>query len=92
LIPNSAAEMRIKQLEARLEVFNSGGFKDADALAEKFIDLTAKLSEQGELIGRLAHVLNGIILGLPSRRDWLDPDLEKQAHAVVSEATNGTTK
>ena len=35
---------RVEQRDRQIAVYNSGGFADADALAEKFIELTAKIA------------------------------------------------
>ena len=35
---------RVQQRDKQIAVYNSGGFADADALAEKFIDLTNRIA------------------------------------------------
>ena len=40
----AALEVRVEQRDRQIAVYNSGGFADADALAEKFIELTAKIA------------------------------------------------
>ena len=44
----TVAQGEVKKLRARLSLYNSGGFADADALAAKFIDLTAELDRLRE--------------------------------------------
>lgn len=44
LVCDACVDKRIAALEAQLDVFNKGGFKDADALAARFIELTADLA------------------------------------------------
>jgi hypothetical protein len=41
-----------------------------------------------ERIKALESVLSGIVQTLPSRRDWLDPDLEKQAKALLKKGVD----
>jgi hypothetical protein len=48
---------RAEAAERRLDVYNSGGFKDADALAERFISLTAERDELREENERLRGLL-----------------------------------
>lgn len=51
----TALTQRLAQRDRQIEVFNSGGFADADALAEKFLDLTAKIAEQQAQVEKLTR-------------------------------------
>ena len=41
---NARLTARVQQRDKQIAVYNSGGFADADALAEKFIDLTNRIA------------------------------------------------
>lgn len=43
LAENESLKARLQQRDKQIAVFNSGGFADADALAEKFLDLQSEL-------------------------------------------------
>jgi hypothetical protein len=45
LVARNVFQQRAEDAEKRLAVYNSSGFADADALAEKFLTLTQKLAE-----------------------------------------------
>jgi len=47
--------------------------------------LTNNLQRKDETIERLLYVLKRIINDLPTNRDWLDPDLEKEAREIIKE-------
>ena len=44
---------RVEQRDRQIAVYNSGGFADADALAEKFIGLTAEVERLQRRIAEL---------------------------------------
>jgi chromosome segregation ATPase len=75
---------RAEAAERRLDVYNSGGFKDADALAERFISLTAErdeLREENERLRGALHRVREYVVGrTPYGRqhalDWIDAALE----------------
>jgi len=39
-----------------------------------------------EMLERARWLLSQIIQSLPARRDWLDPDIEKEARAAITNA------
>lgn len=41
---------------------------------------------EADLLGQALYCLSQIVKMLPSRRDWLDPDIEKLANAVLAQA------
>lgn len=49
--------------------------------------LAAELVRRWNCHGELVAVLRSIISDLPSKRDWLDPQLEAQARSVLTNAT-----
>jgi chromosome segregation ATPase len=66
MLARNSADMLVKlraraeAAERRLDVYNSGGFKDADALAERFISLTAERDELREENERLRAQVEGL--------------------------------
>lgn len=45
-----------------------------------------RAAAEADLLGQAMYCLLQIVQMLPSRRDWLDPDIEKLARAVLSQA------
>ena len=82
------AEARVEQRDKQIAVYNNGGFADADALAEKFIDLTnriAALEAEREAANERAGKHLADFYDMRNQRDALKAALRKWA---VSRHTN----
>lgn len=67
---------RAETAEARLAVYNSGGFADADALAAQFITLTAERDALAERADVLHRALRQLVNAASSQADTSDVYLD----------------
>ena len=77
-----------KKLIAKLSIYNY-------ATEENQQELEAEMDANARLIATapdLLWCLNEVMSAIPSRRDWLDPDLEKIIIGVIAKAEGDTPK
>ena len=49
------------------------------------MDKEITFPDQATELGRVKWLLGQIIQSLPMRRDWLDPDIEREARAILKD-------
>lgn len=78
-------EIKLARLYTDLERFTGHGLLDCHQICDQRDAAVAELAAEREKVRVLRYVLSRIFEAMPTKRDWLDPVLEKVALAQTKE-------